>query len=255
MPPPRNALLLFLALAAAGCLRRSEAPAPPPAPAPLTWEEQVLGGDPEDPRLPLIVAIHGLGDSPEGFARAFEGLRLPARLILPRAPIPWGNGGHGWFRTRTREGRTEQMAQDIAGAAEQVSALISRLSARYPDAGPPIVTGFSQGGMITLALAVRHPEQVAAAVPMAGWLPPPLLPPARPGRTPSIRALHGREDTVVPFAPAAASVRALTELGWDAQVIPFERAGHNLPPAMQGTLFELLTKAVAPRTATATTAR
>lgn len=60
---------------------------------------------------------------------------------------------------------------------------------------------------------------------------------------------------MVPFAPAAASVRALTELGWDAQVIPFERAGHNLPPAMQGTLFELLTKAVAPRTATATTAR
>jgi phospholipase/carboxylesterase len=252
---PRLALALLVTLTA-GCRSRPEAPPPAAPPAPLTYVEQHLGGDPADPRLPLIVAIHGLGDRPEAFAGAFEGLRLPARLILPRAPIHWGNGGFAWFRTRTREARPALLALEIAGAAEQLSTLLADLQARYPQAGPPVVTGFSQGGMLTLALAVRHPEQLAAAVPMAGWLPPPLLPVARPPRPLAIRALHGRADRVVPFGPAEASIRALAELGWDAQLIPFEGVDHQLPPAMQATLFELLAKAVAAQaTRTATVAR
>ena len=60
---------------------------PPPLPVAgdLAYLEVVLGGArPEEP-LPMIVAIHGLGDEPHNFAGLFDGFPECARLILPRA--------------------------------------------------------------------------------------------------------------------------------------------------------------------------
>ena len=42
----------------------------------------------------------------------------------------------------------------------------------YPAlAGVLVQTGFSQGGIVTLALALYHDDVVGAALPMSSWLP------------------------------------------------------------------------------------
>ena len=50
---------------------------------------------------PIVIALHGRGARADSFARLTEGLRVPARFIVGRGPLPWGaTGGRQWFGPR-----------------------------------------------------------------------------------------------------------------------------------------------------------
>ena len=61
----------------------------PVAPADLlTFEEIYTAGAKQGDDVPLIIAVHGLGDKPAHFVSPFEDLPFKARVVLPRAPDP-----------------------------------------------------------------------------------------------------------------------------------------------------------------------
>lgn len=227
-------------------------PAPEPAPEPepafaqagdLFYLEDVIGdASPEDP-LPMIVAIHGLGDDPRNFRGLLEGVEGPARLILPRAIDEWeGGDGWSWFPVRARDGDPEGLSRGIENAANVVAAGIAELEKSRPTVGKPIVTGFSQGGMLTFELAVHHGELFAAAFPVGGHLPPPLWPEKvdDPSAYPPIIALHGDADPAVELGPTQAAVDQLRGLGLDADIHVYPEVGHAIPPPMRAELHQLL---------------
>ena len=89
-------------------------------------------------------------------------------------------------------------------------------------------------GMMTFGLALRHPGLVEAAFPVAGWLPEFFVDEAlQPKRTyPPIRAMHGREDPIVPAEPAMAIVRKLQDRGLDATIEVFPWDQHSMSEQM-----------------------
>ncbi|MFV8753269.1 alpha/beta hydrolase [Nannocystaceae bacterium ST9] len=223
---------------------------PPSEPAPLElvageaagihYVELVTGDASPEAALPMIVAIHGLGDTPENFAELFVGFDRPARVILPRGLDPQ-EGGWSWFPFRAASPDVDALAQSIAGAADRLAPAIAELHQRRPSKGKPIVTGFSQGGMLTLMLAVEHSEQVGHAIAIGGWLPPPRWPQTKPpADAPTIVALHGDIDKAVAFAPTKQAVEHLAALGWPAELHGYPNVGHAIPPAMRGEFFALL---------------
>lgn len=240
---PCGLLLLALALVAA-----CDSGAPPPAPpraqteasAPgLEWIERLTGGARAEEPLPLVVAMHGLGDRPESFGEIFAGFDAKARIVLLRAPDRWGNG-YSWFPFRATDG-DELRARGIAVSTERVAATLTTLAARRPTLGKPVVTGFSQGGMLSFALAARYPERVKAAVPIGGVLPPPLWPALDGGKQSArVIALHGEDDELVPVGPARAGVEALSARGFDARLESFPGVGHGIPATLRARYFELL---------------
>lgn len=214
--------------------------------ADLAYREVVLGGaDPSTP-LPMLVAIHGLGDTPDNFRHLLDGFGEPVRVILPRGLDPVEAGGWSWFPIRARDPDVEALANGIAEAARRISAGLEQLQTSRPTVGKPIVTGFSQGGMLTFTLAVHHPQVVGHAIAVGGWLPPPLVPEALdPGQTyPSLHALHGTADAAVAYAPTQAAVEALAGLGLSAELTSYEGVGHMIPPPMRRDLYDRLTDAV-----------
>lgn len=225
-----------------------EAPTAPPlaSAAGLAYREVVLGGaDPQTP-LPMLVAIHGLGDAPDNFGHLLDGFGEPVRVILPRGLDPTPAGGWSWFPVRARDPDVEALAAGIAAAADRIAAGLEQLIDDRPTVGKPIVTGFSQGGMLTFTLAVRHPEVVGHAIAVGGWLPPPLWPKAKdPDRSyPPLHALHGTADAAVAYEPTATAVQALQDLGFEAKLRSYEGVGHMIPPPMRRDLFDRLTDAV-----------
>ena len=59
---------------------------------------EYTGGARRHDRLPMLVALHGNGDTAENFqATALNEVSLPARLILVRGPRQYG-GGQAWPR-------------------------------------------------------------------------------------------------------------------------------------------------------------
>ena len=190
------------------------------------------GGAQPGERLPLILDLHPLAGFPEIMTVAGHNQDFPARIVYPAAPY-WHLVGLSWF------GFDHHMAEEARAAADQLAAFTAALIGRYPTAGQPIVTGFSQGGSMAYALAAFHPELFAASVPVSGALPAEL--PAREG-VPYIvvRALHGGDDQIVPADWARYAIEAMEEQGWDVELEVYPEAGHKLPAEAKAQWRKLL---------------
>ncbi len=207
----------------------------------LQFIETRTGQSTDADSLPLVVAVHGLGDRPESFKGLLADLPVPARIVTPRAPIEW-NMGYAWFRVRIRSKNWDALSAGIARAAKQVAVLISHLRQKHPTRGAPILCGFSQGGMISYAVAVHHPETIGLAIPMSGYLPKPLWPTAKKAATEyaPIRALHGEGDALVPLQPTREALEHLARLGFDASLTTYPGTSHTVDAAMRRDLFQLI---------------
>lgn len=199
-----------------------------------TW---TLGGGDRDP-LPWIVALHGLGDSPDRFVQIVSQSSVHAHVYAPRGLYPYGDG-YDWFRARV-QGDPERLAQAMRRAMVEVLGFVDARAAEARNVGKPILLGFSQGGMLTFALATHHPDRFRLAIPIGGLLPKPLWPDRKlPGEL-TIVALHGTEDPRVPIARTRALTSHLQALGYQASLLEFEGVRHAVPPAERARLFEIL---------------
>lgn len=205
----------------------------------LHYVELLLGDAKPDDRLPMVVAVHGLGDDPRNFGHLFDSFTEPVRLILPQGIDAREGGGWSWFPLRARDPDVAELSAGIASAADTLADSIRALASARNTAGKPILTGFSQGGMLSFAVAVRHPETIALALPVGGWLPPPLVPTTRaPAGAPRIVAFHGTADGAVRFEPTQEAVAALEAHGWDVTLVAYDGVGHVITPELHRDLFD-----------------
>lgn len=216
--------------------------------ASLQYVELLTGGAKATEALPLVIAIHGLGDRPEHFRRLVADLPVPARVIVPRAPDPRG-GGYSWFPVRAKGSDPMKLSAGISKSGDRIAALVATVTRERPTAGRPVVLGFSQGGMLTFYLATHHPALFGAAIPVGGWLPPPLVPDGTaPKGAPRIVALHGQEDPLLLIGPTRKGVDTLKEKGWDVSLHEYPGVGHAIPPDMRAELHALVRAAVGVKT-------
>ena len=187
----------------------------------LTFLERIVGQGSSDVEpgeaLPMLVDVHGYGSIPELHGYLWRRLDRPIRLILPAGPQR-GMLGRSWFPLER-----ETLLQTVGRSAEQLGALIRHLATTRPTLGRPVVTGFSQGGVLSFALAARHPDLISAAVPVAGWLPDGFAPVGPSDRLPPVRALHGGDDYPESAREAVAFLR---EHAYPAELQVFPGVGH-----------------------------
>jgi phospholipase/carboxylesterase len=136
----------------------------------------------------------------------------------------------------------------IREQSDRMAKVIAAFGERRPTLGKALVSGFSQGGMMSFGLALRHPQLFAGVFPGAGWLPGFLVEESfDPKRTyPPIRALHGRGDPIVPVEPAVRLVDELRELGLDATIEVFPWDEHSMSDEMHARQRELMREVLHP---------
>jgi len=205
--------------------------------------ERVTGSAKATDTLPMVVVIHGRGDRPESFVGLLEGLDRPARIIAPRGPTPW-NQGYSWFALRDSLS-DEEVARGIVQAADAIATTLRRLLLERPTQGKPIITGFSQGGALSFALAIRHPDLVAGAFPLGGWVPPSLLPAPGAATAPMV-ALHGEADERIPVGPTRDAVTTLRQRGARVEFRTYPGVGHSVSAEMRRDLELLLRETIGP---------
>jgi phospholipase/carboxylesterase len=219
---------------------RAEPPPQPRSVGPaLQYVEYVTQGADAERELPLLIVLHGLGDTPEHIAQVFQDLAPATRIIAVRAPDPWGEGS-SWYPF------PENPSAVIRARAQRVADLITQLRSQRKTRGRPIVTGFSQGGVLSFVLAAEHGDLIAAAYPIAGMLPTDIAPHKPAGKSPIVRAFHGHDDVRIPYAAGERSVQALKEAGFDASVRGFPGLGHGISGEMQAEIFASLRTLLTP---------
>ncbi len=193
--------------------------------------EVVVGDAAPDARLPMVIRFHGRGSVPN-VPRSVGDVPVAYRLILPWAPDRLGNG-RTWFPLSVTADRDRKvLGHHVEARVDQMAAVVRELTEDRPTLGRPIVTGFSQGGMLTLGFARLEPELVSAALPIAGWLHPDAEPP-EPARLPIIRAIHGAGDPIVPLDETRDAIRTFSRWGYDATLEVFESDEHAITPAIR----------------------
>jgi phospholipase/carboxylesterase len=242
---------------AAAIANAASAEPPPDAPpddsgwgvaAGLRYLEIVRGDAAPDATLPLLIVIHGLGDRPHpGWLYAIDvDAKLAVRMILPQAPTPYGNG-FAWFPFRFQDRDEVALAGGIREAEVRLARMIEQLKQQRPTRGRAVVTGFSQGGMLSYALALTHPELIQFALPISGELPQPLWPAQRPkrGSVPRILGLHGTADTVVAYEADDKLAQHLRGLGYPLELVPFQDVRHQISEQMSARATRELSAAIA----------
>lgn len=190
-----------------------------------------------DETAPLIVAIHGMGDKPDNWIDTWTAFPGRAQVVLPRAFTKYGEG-FSWFEFR--DGMTDAEFGTEVGAAEEK---LWKAVAKLAGSRRMIVTGFSQGGMLSFAMAARHADQIAYAFPVSGSCPGPLLPKNKAKAAPLV-AFHGTADPMLQFKWGEGAVNAFKEQGNDATLKAYPGVGHAITPEMRADLWAEIQKAL-----------
>lgn len=207
----------------------------PPAPPRIhhVWKE----GPRAAPNAPVLVVLHGMGDRPEGILPVVYDYPGSLQALAPRAPNAY-NMGWSWFSGPASLQDAGAFCDEVRAAAARLALDIEALDLDAGGHRQVGVTGFSQGGMLALALAFNHPEVVDVALPMAGHVPGPCMPTGGPPQgAPPIRAFHGDSDDRLPYAAMRDTVDRLTAQGWDIELATYPGVGHQVSRQMQADLF------------------
>ena len=144
----------------------------------------------------LMVVLHGLGDSIEGYRWLPPMLRLPwLNYLLVNAPDPYFDG-FAWY----------DFSGDAGTGVERSRALLFELLDEQRKRGWPteqtVMFGFSQGSLLTIELGLRYPRRFAGLVGVSGYVHEPerliqeLSPVALQQR---FLITHGTQDPLIPF--------------------------------------------------------
>jgi predicted esterase len=164
----------------------------------LTYTEILTGGATANETLPMVIALHGLGQTKEYLVNKLNGLNLRARVIIPDAfydrtgDLP----GRKWWKGYHPQGLQAHMTEVIPEASEKLAPFVARLPRCRPTIGLPVLAGHSQGGYIVLDFAAAYPQLVSGIVSSASWRPVALWDdvPVAP-----VIAVHGKNDTGVDY--------------------------------------------------------
>jgi phospholipase/carboxylesterase len=179
---------------------------------------------------PLLVGLHGRGDTAENFASAWHGVPAKLEIALALAPLPFASGRQ-WFERVP--GMTEDaLADAVSDAEERLWPAIAELAR-----GRKIfLVGFSQGAMLAYLMAVRHPDAIAYAFPIAGRMPDKLFPRGDISTAP-VYALHGTEDKIIGIDASREAIASFKAVGAIAELHEFPGIGHTLAPAMRDAIL------------------
>jgi phospholipase/carboxylesterase len=182
--------------------------------------------------MPLVVVIHGRGADANDLADLAPLLDTPggARFVFPNAPKPFEaypgmSFGWTWFDGWPPE-RTS-----VAESREILLRFFDELTARYPTSSL-IVSGFSQGAMMSLDAGLRTEQKVAGIVAMSGGLYEEDLPDLKARASVPVLITHGSLDDVVPVNYARRARATLENAGFDVEY-------HEYPMAHQVVMEEI----------------
>ena len=121
---------------------------------------------------PLLLLLHGYGSNEADlFSFATE---LPEEyfIISARAPYDMQYGSYAWYAINfdADENKFSDHEQAIV-SRDLIAGFIDELIETYPiDANQVSLIGFSQGAILSYAVAISYPEKVQKVVAMSGYL-------------------------------------------------------------------------------------
>lgn len=194
------------------------------------------GAADSDP-LPLVFVLHGRGADANDLAELAPMMGGGYRYVFPNAPAPFEPApgfqfGYTWFDGWPAE------AASIKRSRQLLMVFIDEIVARYATpSGKVILSGFSQGGMMSIDVGFRIREKLSGIVVMSGALyeeDPPNFSSGLP-----VLMVHGAQDDMIPVLAARRARRVLESHGVEVEYHEFPM-GHFVTPESIAVVAEFI---------------
>ena len=224
-------------------------PSSAPAPSPLigTLQQDPGSGLSYRLRLPqparpraLVVLLHGVGGQEMDLADLASGVDPETLVVLVRSRLQLGPDQFGWFRVALATEGPKIMESEAEASRHALIRLVDHLQVLHGvEARRTVLTGFSQGGILSASVALSAPERVGGFAILSGRILPEIEPRiANREWLAHLRAFisHGEQDATLPVAWAQRADHWLADLGIPhiTRVYP---AGHTLNPEMRADVL------------------
>jgi phospholipase/carboxylesterase len=170
----------------------------------------------EGERPPLLLLLHGYGSNEEDLFGLEAAFGPEYTIVSARGPLTMGRGSFAWFTLAFSEtGPIVLKPEEAEDSRHLIIEFVTWCSGEYgTDPDRVALVGFSQGAILSAAVALTEPELVRAAVLMSGRILPESAGNAAPAdRQPKYLVVHGLYDPVLPIAHGRASHATMERLG------------------------------------------
>ncbi|SHI82671.1 alpha/beta hydrolase [Algibacter luteus] len=183
---------------------------------------------------PLLIMLHGYGsDENDLFSFASE---LPDELFIisVRAPHPMQPFGNAWYAINFDEEKGKWSNNEEAIASRDlIATFINEALATYPVNNNNVtLLGFSQGTILSYAVALTYPEKVKNIVALSGYINKDILPEnleSKDYTNLDFYCSHGSADQVIPVNWARLTPPLLDSLNIKHKYSEFP-VGHGVAP-------------------------
>lgn len=183
---------------------------------------------------PVIIMLHGYGsDANDLFSFAGE---LPGNFLIISAQAPYKLPpyGNAWYAINFN-GSAGKFSDNIQAveSRKRISAFIDEVVENYPvDKDNITLLGFSQGTILSYAVALSEPQKVKNVVALSGYINEDILKEGYRNNDfshLSIYSSHGIQDQVIPVSWARRNPEILKSLDIDHVYSEFP-VGHGVSP-------------------------
>jgi phospholipase/carboxylesterase len=183
---------------------------------------------------PLILLLHGYGSNEQDLFSFANELPDEYYVVSARAPYDLQYGSYAWYAINFDSDENKFSDNNQAMQSRDLIAhFLSELVENYPiDSKQIALLGFSQGTILSYAVALSYPEKVQRVVALSGYLNEAII--AENYRNNDFSALqmfisHGSSDQVVPLNWARKAPGILEGLGIQTVYKEYP-VGHGVAP-------------------------
>lgn len=183
---------------------------------------------------PLLLLLHGYGSNEEDLFSFASELPDEYFVVSARAPFDMMYGSYAWYAINfdADENKFSDIGQARA-SRDIIAGFIDVLTATYPiDTDNVTLIGFSQGCILSYAVALSYPEKVQRVVAMSGYLNTEIAVDdfmENDFGNLKIFASHGTVDQVIPVDWARKSIPVLEQFGIPVVYKEYP-VGHGVAP-------------------------
>ena len=170
-------------------------------------------GDTPESKAPGLLLLHGRGADEADLMGLEEALDPRLTIVSPRAPFRLGPG-YAWYDMyHIGSPDPETLAVSMTEIREFIEGMLTTYNI---DPQRLFLLGFSQGAILSAAIALTMPERVAGVVMHSGYVPPTgagleLHPDGIEGK--SFFVAHGKYDDIIPVTFGRDAEEYLSEAG------------------------------------------
>lgn len=182
----------------------------------------------------VVFLLHGYGSNEEDLFSFAEEMPKNLFIISVRAPYPIQPYGHAWYAIHfdAADGKWSDDQQAVESREAIVSFMEEAIDTYNVDRSNCTLLGFSQGAILSYAVALSYPEKIKNVIALSGYINQGIFKEGYAKHDFSklqVYTSHGQVDQVIPLEWAQRTPKFLEDLGI-ASVYEEYPVGHGVAP-------------------------